>query len=78
MNTQSLSDAPKVLLEGHEVLTVAETCQLLRISRPTFYRLLAAGRLTSRKVGARTIVRTDELRRFLSALPAGGRYVTIR
>lgn len=66
------TEAPKALLDRHEVLTAAEACDVLRISRPTLYRHIAAGKLNALKVGARTVFRADELRRFINADPVGG------
>ena len=72
MDTPAKTDAPKALLDRHEALTVAETCDVLRISRPTLYRHVAAGKLTAFKIGARTLFRTDDLRRFINASPISG------
>jgi excisionase family DNA binding protein len=47
--------------------SVAETCEALSISRPTFYRLINAGELHALKIGSRTVVRADELERFLGS-----------
>lgn len=77
-NTSGLagaSPAPKALLDRQELLNVPETCDVLRISRPTLYRHVAAGKLTALKVGARTLFRSDELRRFINADPIGGVHV---
>jgi excisionase family DNA binding protein len=37
--------------DPHRLLTVAEACERLRISRPTFYSLLRAGRLRTITIG---------------------------
>jgi predicted DNA-binding transcriptional regulator AlpA len=42
------------------------------LSRPTLYRAIAAGQLSTRKYGSRTIIIVEELRAFLSNLPRGG------
>jgi excisionase family DNA binding protein len=72
MHPTEHSPTPKALLEAHEALTVAETCDVLRISRPTLYRHIRDGKLTAFKVGARTLFRTEDLRRLLGAAPYNG------
>lgn len=72
MHPTEHSPTPKALLEAHEALTVGESCSVLRISRPTLYRHVAAGKLTAFKIGARTLFRSSELRRFMNASPVGG------
>lgn len=56
---------PKQTLSS--VLTVAEACEALRVSRTTFYRLLRAGKLKSIHLGRRRLVRPEELERLLQA-----------
>jgi excisionase family DNA binding protein len=75
MSHEPSAGAPKSLLDRHEALTVPEACNVLRISRPTLYRHVAAGKLTALKVGARTLFRSDEVRRFINADPVGGHHV---
>lgn len=72
MHPTEHSPTPKALLEAHEALTVAEACDVLRISRPTLYRHIRDGKLTAFKIGARTLFRTEDLRRFINASPFGG------
>lgn len=50
------------------LLSVAEACSFLGIKRTQFYKLLGQGRLNAVKLGRRTLVRTDELQRFIDAL----------
>ncbi len=45
--------------------TVGEAAQYLRISRALLYQLIRQGRIKTVKIGARTIVRSAELERFL-------------
>lgn len=45
--------------------TVDEACEALTISRPTLYRLMRDGELTAIKIAGRTVIRTEELQRFL-------------
>jgi excisionase family DNA binding protein len=47
------------------LLTVRQTCQLLTVSRETFYRLIRSGELASRKIGRRRVVTKSALREFL-------------
>lgn len=47
----------------------ADFCAAHSISRPTFHRLVAAGKLEARKIGRRTIVTADAERAWLEALP---------
>ena len=53
-------------------VSIAQACQISGLSRPTIYRCIAAGRLPTRKLGARTLIIVEELRSFLSNLPQGG------
>jgi excisionase family DNA binding protein len=46
---------------------VDDTCSALGISRPTFYELVAAGRLHTTKVGRRRLTAVSEIERFLTA-----------
>jgi excisionase family DNA binding protein len=41
----------------------------LKISHATLYRLLAAGKITARKVGRSTIIDADSVDRFWDTLP---------
>ena len=60
MNTDSLRPC----------FTVGEAAQYLRISRALLYQLIRQGRIKTVKIGARTIVRSAELERFLDQLQA--------
>jgi excisionase family DNA binding protein len=51
-------------------LTISEAGQHLRISRALLYKLIQEGRIRTVKIGARTIVRGAELKRFLDEQPA--------
>ena len=49
-----------------ELLTVTETCERLKVSRPTFERAVARGDLRVVRVGRRALrVRVDELARYI-------------
>jgi excisionase family DNA binding protein len=45
--------------------SVTEAAQYLRVSRSYLYKLFATGSLRPVKLGTRTIVRGDELKRFM-------------
>jgi hypothetical protein len=49
--------------------TINEAAQAARISRTRLYAAVAAGELTLRKNGRRSIVLASDLRRFLDSLP---------
>ena len=52
-----------------EGLTLAEASIVSGIGRTKLYEAIAAGQLTARKYGSRTIVLRGELLRFLKSLP---------
>ena len=43
--------------------------ELIGISTPTFYRLVAQGKLNAFKIGRSTRVKTSEIERFLASCP---------
>jgi excisionase family DNA binding protein len=47
------------------VFNTCEACQYLRISRPTFLKLIATGKIQAKKVGKGWRVLAAELERFL-------------
>jgi hypothetical protein len=51
--------------------SVDELAKAVSSSRSILYEEIKAGRLKTRKIGARTIVDADEARRWLSSLPTG-------
>jgi excisionase family DNA binding protein len=51
-----------------ELLTVAEVCDRLRVSRRTVYRLIEAGSIRTVHIGRRTLVTERELRAYLAYL----------
>lgn len=55
-----------------KLLTVAEFKAIYRVSHSTFYRLVAAGKLQTIKIGRATRIHQDEAERWLSALGAQG------
>lgn len=57
------------------LLTVAESCQALRISRWTFYRLVQQRQLQTLKIGRRRLVTTDAVERFIAHQAAAESFV---
>jgi excisionase family DNA binding protein len=53
-------------------LTVAEACAAARIGRTTLYEAIKCGDLVAAKYGRKTLIRVDDLRRWLAGLPAIG------
>jgi excisionase family DNA binding protein len=51
-----------------KLYTIAEVAALLRISKPTLYRLMASGDLKSVKLGGRTLFKESEVERFVNSL----------
>ncbi|HJQ00859.1 MAG TPA: helix-turn-helix domain-containing protein [Jatrophihabitans sp.] len=58
-----------------ELLTVAETCGLLRISRWTFYRLIQSGQLQSVTIGRSRRITRRALQRYIAQLDGSGELV---
>jgi excisionase family DNA binding protein len=52
--------------ENQAVLNTAEACEYLRISRPTFLKLIEEGRIRAQKIGRGWKVLRRELDRFLT------------
>lgn len=50
-------------------LTISETCAVSGLGRTSVYEAIRDGSLPARKRGRRTIVLTDDLRRYLETLP---------
>ena len=50
------------------VLNTSEACRYLRISRPTFLKYIAAGKIWAQKIGRGWKVLETELERYLLAL----------
>ena len=47
------------------VLTVEEVCSLLRMSKPTVLKLLAAGEIPAAKIGAKWCISKDALKDYI-------------
>jgi excisionase family DNA binding protein len=54
-----------------KLYTIAEVATLLRISKPTLYRLMASGEIKSVKLGGRTLFKESEVERFVNSLDSG-------
>jgi excisionase family DNA binding protein len=54
----------------NQPLSIPEAAEAVRLSVSAIYEELAAGRLIGRKIGRRTVIYSDELERWLNALPA--------
>jgi excisionase family DNA binding protein len=52
------------------LLSVAETAQILRVSKATTYRLISAGELPAHRIGASLRVDRDELRDYIATAAA--------
>jgi excisionase family DNA binding protein len=46
--------------------TIAEACHAVGISRSKLYELIGEGRVEARKIGSRTIIPAESLRRLVS------------
>lgn len=54
----------------HNLLTVPETCAVLRIKEGLLYKLLKDGKIRSVKIGKRRFFQRDEISRFIADLAA--------
>jgi helix-turn-helix protein len=57
---------------GKLAYSIPEACAASGLSRSMLYLALKDGRLCARKAGARTIIESTELRRFIASLPTTG------
>jgi excisionase family DNA binding protein len=58
--------------DAPQLLTVAETCDVLRISRWTFYRLVQRRQLKTIKLGSRRLVTATALQHLVARLEGDG------
>jgi len=66
-----MTDRHRATATGQIVLSVNQTCQALGISRPTLYRMFAAGLLTTvRPSPGRRGVTREEIDRYLATTEA--------
>jgi len=67
--TARASDAQVTAPQGHaaeQLLTMNQAIELLKTSRPTFYRWLRQGKIAGTKVGRQWRFRRDDIQRFLA------------
>jgi len=57
-----------IIAHMEKLITVIEAMGILRISRPTLYRLINEGELKPVKIGKRTLFEEKELQRFIKTL----------
>jgi excisionase family DNA binding protein len=55
-----------------ELYSPRETEHILSVSHPTLYRLIASGRLDSRKIGNKTVITRQSIEQIVSSLPKIG------
>jgi excisionase family DNA binding protein len=48
--------------------SIAEACEVARIDRTSIYEAINSGKLIARKNGRRTVILSDDLRRWLQSL----------
>ncbi len=65
--TTGTSHDPGML--GKVAYTIPEACATTGLSRSLLYIALKKGKLVARKAGARTIIESVELRRYIATLP---------
>ena len=54
------------------LLPTKDAFAALGVGRTTGFRLIAEGKLTARKLGGKTLVEADAMRRFVDSLPKVG------
>lgn len=55
-------------LRMEKLFTIPEVAEILRLSKPSVYRLMASGQLKSVKLGGRTLFKESEIERFINSL----------
>jgi excisionase family DNA binding protein len=50
--------------------SLKEAAGLLKLSRTSIFEQMRAGKLRGHKIGRRTVIKQDDLRTFMAALPA--------
>jgi len=51
-----------------KLYTIKEVAEMLRVSKPTVYRMMSDGKLKPLKLGKRTLFEESELNRFIEEL----------
>jgi excisionase family DNA binding protein len=67
---EALEGAKPVTLPTGGMLTVAEACQYLRISKWTLYRLIQGNKIKTVKIGSRRLIRMQTIVEFIDQLEA--------
>jgi excisionase family DNA binding protein len=65
LDRRSSGNSPMTIVK--RVLDTSEACRYLRISRPTFLKCIAAGKIRAKKIGRGWKVLETELERYLLA-----------
>jgi excisionase family DNA binding protein len=64
-----MTDNPPAFPVEKLAFSVAEAIRVTGIGRSTLYALMSSGKLRAIKLGSRTLIPAEELRRFMKALP---------
>ena len=64
-----MSDNPSALPLEMLAYGIGEAMQVTGLGRSTIYQAMAAGKLRASKMGSRTLIPAEELRRFIETLP---------
>ena len=61
--TEEKTKSKPIMIIGSDKLffSIAETCQILKVSRTTLWRLIKDGRLKVTKLGSRTIISKEQI-----------------
>ncbi len=62
--------APLAVRSEQLAYTIKEASAALGVSKATIYRTLANGELHAKKLGSRTLIPADEIRRWISSFPS--------
>jgi excisionase family DNA binding protein len=65
--------APLAMRPEKLAYTIKEASAALGVSKATIYRTLANGELHAKKLGSRTLIPADEIRRWISSFPSARR-----
>jgi excisionase family DNA binding protein len=59
------------MVADHEILTLKEVCQMLKVHKSTLYRLLREGNIPSFRIGGTWRFRRDDLERWVTNQTVG-------
>jgi excisionase family DNA binding protein len=57
------------MVREYEVLTVKEVSEMLRVTKPTLYKLVKTGKIPSFRIGSDWRFRSDLLKRWMAERP---------